>query len=589
MSKSRKIIISVTSIIMTLLTLELLLRLTVIPIELDTRYKRNDLQWIQKDVILNSYGYRDKEYSEEKNEDIFRIYSLGDSYTFGWYIPDIKNTYPKLLENYLNRDLGKKAEVINASTPGFSLRESVDRYVFEGKRFHPDIVTIGLNYGDFITTGSRTGISMPDIPIISASYLYRLTVGSFLRKIDSDTRYKYLMNIFQNPQSPDWEGFVNDMLMLKEEAAKSNATLAIVLFPKIDPYNPNQGYQFKPMHEKVASFAKEYGIFLIDPLKRFEDYSKKELLVLNPLDAHPTELALQFTFQEFLKTFDFKKYLTTHEPFVPSSKAVTITSNQDKIGSFDIIKQISSTEADLPWVYFDERYGEKLQKYPLKDVSQRQSKIYADYIYISKALDEENVGETVGVALEYHVLGKNYKNGQITVPDKIGSFSIIGIENIVGFYNEKGGGAASEFIAPKLISKKENYMTINFDSKHDFYEFRLILDAGIKQLNIKDDGTISDVARTISLHQKLEKNTSKISFLVSERLSGIPTFTENPTTNYHYAFVNDSLIKLEDVEIQSGAVNLTFGKELHKGDSVVFPAFVSYTIDGNEVLFIETQ
>ena len=97
MSKYRNTIISATSIIITLLALELLLRFTVTPLELDIRYKRNDLQWMEKDVALNSYGYRDKEYSEEKNENIFRIYSLGDSYTFGWYIPDIKNTYPKLL------------------------------------------------------------------------------------------------------------------------------------------------------------------------------------------------------------------------------------------------------------------------------------------------------------------------------------------------------------------------------------------------------------------------------------------------------------------------------------------------------------
>ena len=42
-----------------------------------------DKDWFKKNVSLNSLGYRDFKYSQERPNNIFRILVLGDSMTFG--------------------------------------------------------------------------------------------------------------------------------------------------------------------------------------------------------------------------------------------------------------------------------------------------------------------------------------------------------------------------------------------------------------------------------------------------------------------------------------------------------------------------
>ena len=66
------------------------------------KYSRVDKDWFKKNVSLNSLGYRDFEYSQERPNNTFRILMLGDSMTFGSGIDKIPDTYPKQLEVLLN-------------------------------------------------------------------------------------------------------------------------------------------------------------------------------------------------------------------------------------------------------------------------------------------------------------------------------------------------------------------------------------------------------------------------------------------------------------------------------------------------------
>lgn len=68
------------------------------------------------DVRINSLGFRDREYSVQKPPGVFRILCLGDSTTFGHWLP-VEKTYSKVLEELLNRiwkSSGMRFEVINA-------------------------------------------------------------------------------------------------------------------------------------------------------------------------------------------------------------------------------------------------------------------------------------------------------------------------------------------------------------------------------------------------------------------------------------------------------------------------------------------
>ena len=143
----KKLSVFVGGFLLSVLITEILLKIFWMPSYLNPRFERDDLKWISGNVILNRFGYRDREF-DLTNRQKYRIYSLGDSYTYGWYINDLTKTYPKLIEKKLEDKYGQGIEVINASRPGFNLKESVIRFKQEGILFSPDLVTLGINIFD---------------------------------------------------------------------------------------------------------------------------------------------------------------------------------------------------------------------------------------------------------------------------------------------------------------------------------------------------------------------------------------------------------------------------------------------------------
>src|SRR5215213_10005431 len=101
--------------ILILLILEAILGLLYQPFFLSRENEVDPIYWMQKYVHLNKNGYRDRDFTQSKPEDTYRIYTIGDSYTFGWFINDPINTYPKIIESSLQSKTKKKVEVINAS------------------------------------------------------------------------------------------------------------------------------------------------------------------------------------------------------------------------------------------------------------------------------------------------------------------------------------------------------------------------------------------------------------------------------------------------------------------------------------------
>lgn len=68
-------------------------------------------------VSINSKGLRDVEHNCEKEEGIFRIVVLGDSFMEAYQVP-LEQSFPRLLEKNLNKRSSKKVEVINLGVGG---------------------------------------------------------------------------------------------------------------------------------------------------------------------------------------------------------------------------------------------------------------------------------------------------------------------------------------------------------------------------------------------------------------------------------------------------------------------------------------
>lgn len=117
-------------------------------------------------IKINSYGFRDYEYSISKPNNTFRIIGLGDSNTFGWGV-ELNETYLKVLEKRLNKNLkSKKYEMLNLGVIGLNTLQEVELFKEKGRELNPDLIIIGFTSND-IEDGN---ISMPIIEDVSFDF-----------------------------------------------------------------------------------------------------------------------------------------------------------------------------------------------------------------------------------------------------------------------------------------------------------------------------------------------------------------------------------------------------------------------------------
>jgi hypothetical protein len=107
---------------------------------------RRQLPWsseVAENIINEDTLNSTKEYSLIKSKKTFRIIALGDSFTYGLYVPTNKN-WPSQLEMLLNSELKcdnfEKFEVINLGVEGYDTEFSVERFIKRGIKYDPDLV-----------------------------------------------------------------------------------------------------------------------------------------------------------------------------------------------------------------------------------------------------------------------------------------------------------------------------------------------------------------------------------------------------------------------------------------------------------------
>src|SRR5262245_19902498 len=90
---------------------------------------------------VNSLGLRDDEMaSPEKPAGTYRVLALGDSFVLG-YTVDRKDLFVDELEKVWRAE-GRRVDVINAGTEGYSTDQEVLWYDLQGRAFQPDLVLL---------------------------------------------------------------------------------------------------------------------------------------------------------------------------------------------------------------------------------------------------------------------------------------------------------------------------------------------------------------------------------------------------------------------------------------------------------------
>jgi lysophospholipase L1-like esterase len=105
-----------------------------------------------EDTTRNSHGFRDKEYSYKKPDNVFRVLVLGDSQTFGQGLKKLTDTWHKKLEVLMNEGLKtSKFEIITLSGKGWNTDTQLYELFKKGFEYNPDLIIIGFNHNDIPT------------------------------------------------------------------------------------------------------------------------------------------------------------------------------------------------------------------------------------------------------------------------------------------------------------------------------------------------------------------------------------------------------------------------------------------------------
>ncbi len=102
---------------------------------------------------INNDGLNQKSnYSVKKPDKVYRIVTIGDSFTFGDNVSTGDN-YPSQLEDILNKQcISKdvnKFQVINLGVPGYDIRYAVERYKIKGRKYDPNLILWFIIGDDF--------------------------------------------------------------------------------------------------------------------------------------------------------------------------------------------------------------------------------------------------------------------------------------------------------------------------------------------------------------------------------------------------------------------------------------------------------
>jgi GDSL-like Lipase/Acylhydrolase family len=98
---------------------------------------------------INSLGFRGRETTEAKPDDVYRIVVLGDSVTFGWGV-NVEDRYVDVVEKRLANETvqGKRIEFVNFAVPGYETMHHAYWFRQTTARYQPDAVVLALNRND---------------------------------------------------------------------------------------------------------------------------------------------------------------------------------------------------------------------------------------------------------------------------------------------------------------------------------------------------------------------------------------------------------------------------------------------------------
>jgi len=240
-------------------------------------------------VSTNSHGLRDREYTEEKPKDVYRIVMLGDSTTFGWGVAE-SDTTAKILEQALNSaDVPghRRFEVLNAGVGNYGTVQEYTHYLTYDRAFHPDLVILEyfINDAEPVPVERNPGL-------LGKSYLLAFVISrydSMMRFTGRRPNWKeYYAGLYRD-DNPGLEGAEKALTSLATTTRDDRTQLLVTILPEL--HEINESYPFTSEQQKIKDVLASNRVPVIDLIDGLRGHGPESSLWVTPADDHPNRKA----------------------------------------------------------------------------------------------------------------------------------------------------------------------------------------------------------------------------------------------------------------------------------------------------------
>jgi HEAT repeat protein/lysophospholipase L1-like esterase len=176
----------------------------------------------------NQDGMRDREHALEKPPGLQRLVVLGDSTTFGFWLPP-EEAFPQVLQDLLDAQ-GRRVEVFNIALPGWTTRQELIAYRKIARKYRPDRVLLAFCLNDIPEMQNNLTRPPPFVmDLFKRSALVRRLVLLPDREIQDEMEMLRHMDLPKVRQG--FELMFKDLRALRKEVEVDGARLGLLILP----------------------------------------------------------------------------------------------------------------------------------------------------------------------------------------------------------------------------------------------------------------------------------------------------------------------------------------------------------------------
>ena len=285
----------------------------------------------------NGIYYRDNVDFPTVPNDRTHFCFVGDSFTFGHGVPDVRDRFTNQLRTKLDANVEtdrtrRQFVISNLSKPGTDLywTDTIIRDVAaKGWGVDHFVYVFCLNDIDSCDPGFAQRSSdlatlrhPPDFFLVRDTYFFNWLYyrTQLLANPEVKDYYGYVRDFYDGPA---WDQFLELLAGVRDACRERDVKFSVVVFPFLHNLGPD--YPFREIHSQIRSGCADLGIPCID-LEPVLNQHSDQTLTVNPFDAHPNELAHSIVAEELFERLVIRSHSASEEATASDARLPSLES-----------------------------------------------------------------------------------------------------------------------------------------------------------------------------------------------------------------------------------------------------------------------